>query len=191
MKPLTNHQTRDADANWAVNLGFGFAMYVSRSASPSVTSVDYGRIAALVGEPALQLGLAMSIPIQSSYSTCSALMLGHELGAQLQNQHARLAAVFDFVWRISLLLLSGNSKGAESCANQQLLLAPLLIQAALHAAMLDDASQELIRKLSRAEIGPQHRSHEQDQFMRWAHTKCSGHFLAAAAAHASQPVRPG
>jgi len=109
--------------------------------------VHYAQLAQMVAEPAEQLGLDVSIPNQSGYSTEGALALGQHVAAQLRLRSTRLSSLFDFVWRIMLLLFAAED-AHEPPQEERTVMESTLVRAARNAGLLDKQSEELIHTIA-------------------------------------------
>ena len=77
-------------------------MNLSGAGAPSES--EYEELVNLVAHPSKQLGLTLSLPPLSEYSTERVLTLKDEIEAELRKGGGDLRAIFAFVWGVFLLL---------------------------------------------------------------------------------------
>jgi hypothetical protein len=157
------------DGRWTVNLGFGYALFVNCSGSKRLTPTHYAQVAQLLAEPSSELGLDVSVPDLSHYSTERSLAIGKELGAQLRLRSTRLSSVFEFVWRTVLLLSSHVEDNFAPPEEERRLVEATLLRAARNAALLNESSEKIIHRIAWEQLDSERKQQEQDRFIEWAY----------------------
>lgn len=163
------HRTfKRLDGEWTMNLGGGFAIYLNFSGNCNFELSKYKKVVQLVAKPCQELGLGISIPTAESYSTNEAIDLGDAIVVELRRRNPQLASVFEFVWRVMLLLLV-TIDAPDPRDQERKLLERTLSNIAKNADMLDSYCEEIIQTLSWKKLTPEHKKDMQDAFIAWAH----------------------
>ncbi len=164
-----------SDGGWIANLGVGYGQYLNACGDPSsLEPVLYQDLAYRVAEPARKLGLELPLPNQSEYSIDTARSIGLMLVAQLESRSTRSAAVFEFVWRVSLMLGGTKGDGREFSAEERTKVEATLRRAAQYAGLLDEESSRIIHSIACDDLDAEQKHQLLGAFRDWVHAKTRG-----------------
>ncbi len=155
------------DAQWTVNLAYSVAVMTSVTAPDrSLPHSVYETVIELIREPFQELALNLSIPSDDSLTLARALEFVAEIESELRRRGVRLAALFDFVWRIAVLLLAKDEPTHTSVEEQEVMHG-VLRRSARNAGLLGDRVERLIGSISHDALPGEERSQTLTEFLNW------------------------
>ena len=146
----------------AAELGTGFAEFAHASDHVSELSEDaWKTIVLLVAQPCIEMGLSISFPRRQQAGSETTETVRAQIELALAVRNTRLAAVFDFAWRLNAVMIHETALRRHGLvpAQQQAMPSPQDVEQALResgarAGLVHNVTEQVIRGLAYGEFSP-------------------------------------